>query len=46
VIRNIEEVNFFQVYVEPGELSDLSKLGFDYTVEFSGPRSIEITVVW
>ena len=46
MITDVEEVNFIQVYVEPGESSDTSKLGFDYTVEFTGPRTIEIKVVW
>ena len=46
MIGDVEEVNFIQVLVEPGYESDPSKLGYDYTIKFNGPRTIEIEVTW
>ena len=39
-------MNFIEVYVEAGAESDPEKLGFDYSIEFTGPRTIEIDIVW
>ena len=32
--------------MEAGEESDPSKLGFDYTIKFTGPQTIEIEIDW
>ena len=39
-------VPFIDVYVEPGEASDPSKLTFNYTLGFKDSRSIELEVAW
>jgi len=39
-------VPLIEVFVEPGDSSDPSKLGFNYTVEFADSRTIELAIVW
>lgn len=45
-IDYIEQVNFIEVLVEPSEMSDPSKLGFEYALDFVSNRTIEITISW
>lgn len=41
-IENVEQVKFIEIYVEAGDTSDPSKLGFDYTLEFVSNKTIDI----
>ena len=45
-IDDAEQVKFIEVYVEPGESSDPSKLGFDYTMDFVSNTTIQIEIFW
>ena len=45
-IDDAEQINFIEVYVEPGESSDPSKLGFDYTMDFVNNKTIKMEIFW
>ena len=43
---DFDRVSFVEVFVEPGDSSDVSKLGMSYTIRFENDQSILIDITW
>ena len=43
---NVELIQFIEVYVEPGEESDPSKLTFEYDLAFKDDTTISLSIFW